>query len=72
MAKIDNLQTDNPQVALIVAAHNAADLGTNFGTMEPRNDGHARHEKAMRELYIERFNETYAALAEATGVKARD
>ena len=59
MAIISSLNTDDPRVALIVAAHNAAVLGWQ-GEGDENNDRSAR-------LYVQRFRDIYTALHEATG-----
>lgn len=69
MAKITSLETDNPKVALIIAAHNAA-------TLDAQGAGSADLADAMRPdvdtvtaKYIERFQQIYAALVSTTGVE---
>ena len=59
MAIISSLNTDDPRVALIVAAHNAA-------TLSWQGQGDENDERSAR-IYLQRFRVIYAALHEATG-----
>ena len=59
MAIISSLNTEDPRVALIVAAHNAAALSWQ-GQGDENDDRSAR-------LYIQRFRQIYAALQETAG-----
>ncbi len=67
MKSIEHLETDNPQVALIVAAHNAVAMDWKFGLSATTGQLSSNY-KTFTDAYAERFAAVYRQLAEAAGL----
>lgn len=64
MKSINYLQTDNPQVALIVAAHNAASMDQPL-TLDPNKPSTLLYYREASDQYAQRFAAAYRVLARA-------
>ena len=69
MSKITSLETDNPKVALIIAAHNAAALDLQGAPPRHPDEPMLAGVDQITAKYIERFQWIYAALVRTTGVE---